>query len=257
MAISKYQNIDWATGLTSVNNILKANITAIDNIAVPSGGPLWRSTIWDFDTQPTQTNPANDWAPSSAYTADGWVNGQPAINGTQWTTGRSAKGMNADSATTPSGTTGPNGGMTAYNNGTIDASTTKRYLYKECTSGYNAYDHVVRLPGFNFSSVMSSTANNLRLVFWYHAYGSDITPTIYNLWHDTSTTSNANVGTLLNSLPSSGNTMISGAVPYIIQPISLNAYRTSGVVDYFYIQIPNMTSFRGDVAIDSVYFEEY
>ena len=257
MAISKYQNIDWATGLTKFQNLAKANITAVDNIAVPSGGTLWRSTIWTFDTQTPQTNPANDWIPSTAYATDGWVNGQSAINGTQWTTGRSAKGMNADSATTPSGTTGPNGGMTAFDNGAIDASTTKRYLYKECTSGYNAYDHVVRLPGFNFSSVMSNTANNLRLIFWYHAYGSDITPTIYNLWHDTSATSNANVGTLLNSLPSTGNTMVSGAVPYIIQPINLNAYRTSGVVDYFYIIIPNMTSFRGDVAIDSVYFEEY
>ena len=51
--------------------------------------------------------------------------------------------------------------------------------------------------------------------------------------------------------------MASGAVPYIIQTIDLNTYRTSGVVDYFYITIPNMSGFRGDVAIDSVYFEEY
>ena len=113
MAISKYQNIDW-TSITSVDNIARSNIASIGNIAVPSGGPLWRSTIWTFDTQTTETNPALDWVPSTAYATDGWVNGLSAINGTQWTTGRSAKGMNADSATTPSGTTGPNGGMTAF-----------------------------------------------------------------------------------------------------------------------------------------------
>ena len=251
-------------GAMNINGIDSSNIdkwdgTAWSNIFKINGitANPWTSTIWTFDTQTAQTNPASDWAPSTAYTTDGWVNGQSAINGTQWTTGIAAKGMNADSATTPSNLTGPNGGMTAFDNGAIDASSTKRYLYKECTNGYNAYDHVVRLPGFNFSSVMSNTANDLRLVFWYHAYGSNITPTIYKLWHDTATTSNANVGTLVNTLSSSGNTMASGAVPYIIQQIDLNAYRTSGVVDYFYIQIPNMSGYMGDVAIDSVYFEEY
>ena len=85
MPISKYQNIDWTTGVTSVDNIAAANIQSIDNIATPGGPPPvnWRSNIYTFDAQPTQTGAANDWAPDAAYTADGWVNGQAAINGTQ------------------------------------------------------------------------------------------------------------------------------------------------------------------------------
>jgi len=256
MAISKYQNIAW-TSITSVDNIAVANIASIDNIAAPAGGPLYRSTIYDFNTQTGQTNPASDWIPSAAYATDGWLNGQNCINGTQWTSGVSAKGMNSDTQATPSGTTGPNGGMTSVTNGAISTSTAQRYLYKECTSGYNAYDHVMRTPGYNFSTLMVNTANNLRMVFWYHAYGSNITPTIYRLWVDTLTTSNSAAATQIATLASSGNTMASGNDPYIKQEINLNAYRTINSTYYFYLQIPPMTGFRGDVAIDTVYFEEY
>ena len=127
MAISKYQNIDWATGITSVDNFAKANIASIDDIAVPSTGTTWRSTIYDFNTQATNTNAGADWAPSAAYATDGWLNGVPAVNGTTWTAGVSTKGWNCDFGTTPSSLTGPNGGMASVTNGTPDAASSQRY----------------------------------------------------------------------------------------------------------------------------------
>jgi hypothetical protein len=51
--------------------------------------------------------------------------------------------------------------------------------------------------------------------------------------------------------------MASGDIAYTIVDIDLNAYRTVNATHYFWINIPVMTGFRADVAIDSVYFEEY
>ena len=93
--------------------------------------------------------------------------------------------------------------------------------------------------------------------FGYQAYGSNITPTIYNIYVDTATTSNTSSASLVATLASSGNTMASGDIAYTIVDIDLNAYRTVNATHYFWINIPVMTGFRSDVAIDSVYFEEY
>lgn len=261
MAISKYQNIDWATGITSVDNFAKANIASIDDIAVPSTGTTWRSTIYDFNTQATNTNAGADWAPSAAYAADGWLNGVPAVNGTTWTAGVSTKGWNCDFGTTPSSLTGPNGGMASVTNGTPDAASSQRYVYKETSSSRNIWDHVARTPGYNFSSLMSNTANNLRLVFWYHAYGATTwSGDLFTVYVDTALTSNAVAATTLYSLPSAGNLMSSGADPFIVQNIDLNAYRTSPATYYFYILLNPQTtgtSYRHDIALDSLYFEEY
>ena len=261
MAISKYQNIDWATGVTSVDNIAKANIASIDNIAVPSGGPLYRSTIYDFNTQTANTNAAGDQAPSAAYTTDGWLNGLNAVNGTTWTVGTSVKGLNCDFGTTPSTFTGPAGGMTSTTNGTPTAVSTQRYLYKETSSSRNLWDHVLRTPGYNFSTLMTSTSNNLRMVMWYHAYGNTTwSGDLFTVYVDTALTSNAASATNLYSLPATGNTMAGEASPFIIQNIDLNSYRTIPATYYFYILLnpqPTGTSYRHDIAIDTVYFEEY
>lgn len=261
MAISKYQNIDWATGITAVDDIPKANIASIDNIAVPSSGPLWRSNIYDFNGEATNTNPAGDWAPSAAYAADGWVNGVGVVNGTTWQPGVSVKGWNCDFGTTPSSLTGPDGGMTSTTNGTPDASSAQRYVYKETSSSRNLWDHIARTPGYNFSSLMTSTANNLRLVFWYHAFGSTTwSGDLFTVYTDTLTTSNSTIATNLYSLPAAGNTMAAGNSPYIVQNIDLNAYRTAPSTYYFYIllNVQNTgTSYRHDIALDSLYFEEY
>jgi hypothetical protein len=261
MPISKFQNIDWSTGVTAVDNIAKANIASITDIDVPSSGPLYRSTIYNFNGETAQTNPASDWAPSAAYAADGWVNGVSAVNGTTWTAGVSVKGFNCDFGTTPSTFTGPAGGMTSTTNGTPTAVSTERYVYKETSSSRNLWDHIVRTPGYNFSTLMTSTANNLRMVMWYHAYGNTTwSGDLFNVYVDTALTSNAVAATNLYSLPAAGNTMAGEASPYIVQNIDLNSYRTIPATYYFYILLNPQstgTSYRHDIAIDTVYFEEY
>jgi hypothetical protein len=261
MAISKYQNIDWATGVTSVDNIAKASIASIDNIAVPSSGPLYRSTIYDFNNEVANTNAAADWPPSAAYAADGWLNGLNCVNGTQWTPGISCKGLNCDFGTTPSSQTGPDGGMTSTTNGTPNAASTEKYLYKETSSSRNLWDHVMRTPGYNFSTLMTSTSNNLRMVMWYHAYGNTTwSGNLYEVSVDTATTSTKANSTLLQSLPAAGNLMASGASPYLIQTIDLNSYRTIPATYYFYILLNPQTtgtSYRHDIAVYTIYFEEY
>lgn len=147
--------------------------------------------------------------------------------------------------------------MTSYTDGTIDSATSQRYLYKEGSSGKSSFDHVGRTPGYNFSALMSSQANGLRMRFGYQAFGSNITPTIYNVYVATTTTTTVAASTLLATLASSGNTMADGAQPYIIVDIDLNAYRTVNATHYFWINLPAGTSFRCDTAIDSVYFEEF
>ena len=265
MAISKYQNIDWTTGVTAVDNIAAANIQSIDNIATPSGPPPtnWRSTIYTFDTQPTQTGAANDWAPDAAYTADGWVNGQACIQGTQWTPGINAKGWNCDFGSTPSSNTGPGGAMTDFNNPAVTSISTRRYVYKEASSGRNTYDHVARTPGYNFSTLMTNTSNNLRLVIWHHAYTAPPVgwqDPLFEVYADTLTTTTKATSTFVFDLPVAGNTNTGFTDPWKLNYVDLNGYRTANQTYYFYINMGPQnigTVWQHDMALDSIYFEEY
>ena len=245
------------TAASSVSAIAKASIASVSTQTAPSSGTNWISTIYDFNTQTQQTGATLDWVPDAAYTADGWLNGNSSVNGTEFRSGTSSKGLNCDYGTTPSNSTGPNGGRTSYTDGTIDTATTQRYLYKEGTSGRNAFDHVGRTPGYNFSTLMNSTANSLRMRFGYQAYGANITPDIYNIYVATTTTTNVASATLVATLAASGNTMANGSIAYTIVDIDLNAYRTVNATHYFWINLPVGTSYQCDTAIDSVYFEEY
>lgn len=245
------------TAISTLSGIAKASIASVASQTAPASGSKWISTIYDFNTQNAQTSPTGNWVPDAAYAADGWVNGNASVTGTVFRAGTSSKGLNCDFGTTPSGSTGPNGGMTSYTDGTIDTATTQRYLYKEASSSRNLYDHVARTPGYNFSTLMNSTANGLRLRFGYQAFGSNITPTIYNVYVATTTTTTVATSTLVATLAASGNTMASGAIAYTIVDIDLNAYRAVNATHYFWINLPVGTSFRCDTAIDSVYFEEY
>ena len=243
--------------ITHVNSVAVGSIASISSATVPSSGTDWISTIYDFNSEKPQTSAGSDWAPSTSYAADGWLNGNSSGNGSQFRSGTNSKGVNCDRGTTPSGSTGPNGGMTSPTDGTIDSATGQRYLYKEASSRRNGYDHIARTPGYNFSTLMNSTSNNLRLVFGYHAYGSNITPDIYEVWVDTTTTTTTASATLVATLTASGNTMQSGSVAYTIVNIDLNAYRTINSTHYFWLNLPAATGYRADTAIDSVYFEEY
>ena len=257
MAIGKISGTSWAN-VAKVDATAKADVGKFAGVAAPSTGTAWASTIYTFDNQTNDNQ--NGWTPGGTnpnYATDGWANGATGISGARWESARTSQGMNMDSGGTGSSGTGPNGGMTSYTNGTPDGANTKRYMYKEASGSRRGFDHVVRTPGYNFSSLMSNTSNNLKMVFWYHAFGSNIVNDIYSLWTDTATTSNATQATNLVTLPASGNTMPNGAASYVIQEIDLNAYRTLNQTNYFWLVIGVMNGFRGDVALDSVYWEEY
>ena len=225
-----------------------------------TGGPIFQSTIYDFNSE-IPTSSSNGWFPSTAYVNDGWVNGTGAVNGAQWTSNITTLGLNSDSGTTGSSSTGPTGGMTSATNGTPSTSSSQRYLYKETSWSRNLSEHLVRTPGYNFSTLMSSTTNDLRMVFWYHAHGPTTwSGDLYTIYTDTATTSTSTTATQLQTLGSSGNLMTNSSDAYIIQYVDLNSYRTINSTHYFYILLGQQTSgvsYRHDIAIDTVYFEEY
>ncbi len=261
MGITRIHNTA-VSGISRINNVATTSLSKINNVLIgSSGGTNWQSTIYDFNTQTRNTNASSQWSPSTAYANDGWVNGTSAVNGTQWTSGVNAKGLNCDSGTTPSSGTGPTGGMTSVTNGTPNSSSTQRYLYKETSSSRNSWDMIMRTPGYNFSTLMNSTTNNLRMVFWYHAYGSTSWGgNLYTIYTDTATTSTSTAATQLKTLAASGNTMAASSSPYLIQYVDLNSYRTINSTYYFYMLLNPQTvgtSFRHDIALDTVYFEEY
>lgn len=245
------------SSVTSLSGIAQASIASLSSQTAPAGGSNWISTIYDFNSEIQYPSPTVEWIPSSSYASDGWVNGNSSVDGSQFRSGTNSKGLNSDYGTTPSSSTGANGGMTSYTDGTIDSASGQRYLYKESSSSRNLYDHVGRTPGYNFSTLMNSTANNLRMRFGYQAYGANITPNIYNIYVATTTTTNVSSATLVATLAASGNTMASGAIAYTIVDIDLNSYRTVDATHYFWINLPVGTSYRCDTCIDSVYFEEY
>tara|TARA_Y100000385_G_C12881960_1_gene546134 strand:- start:41 stop:781 length:741 start_codon:yes stop_codon:yes gene_type:complete len=224
-----------------------------------SGGALFQSTIYDFNSEAINTG--NGWSPSTAYAADGWVNGTSAVNGTQWSSGTNTQGINSKSSSTSSSNTGPAGGMTSVTNGTPSTSSSQKYLYKETSANRHYLDHLARTPGYNFSTLMSDTTNDLRMVFWYHAYGATTwNNDLYTIYTDTATTSNSTTATQLQTLGHSGNLMSQSTDAYIIQYVDLNSYRTINSTHYFYILLNSQTAgtgYRHDIAIDTVYFEEY
>lgn len=259
MAIDKISGTSWAN-LSKVNATSKANIGQFSGVAAPSTGTPWSSTIYTFDNQTNNTT-TSGWIPGGTnpnYATDGWLNGTNCVNGTFWSTlGISLNGLQMDSGGTGSTGTGPAGGMTSETNGTPDSAVGKRYMYKETSGARRNYDTVVRTPGYNFSQLMNNTGANLRMVLWYHAYGSSIVNDIYRVYTDTATTTTQSASTNIKTLAAAGNTMSATTDPYLIQYIDLNAYRTLNQTNYFWIFIGQMSSFRGDVAIDTVYFEEY
>ena len=256
MPIDKITGVAF-TAIDELSGIAKASIANVSGIAAPSSGPLYQSTIYTFDNQTNATG--SGWIPGGTnpnYATDGWVNGTSAVNGTTWGS-TTVRGIDMDSGGTGSSSTGPNGGMTSYTDGTPNSAAGLRYMYKEASGSRSSETNVVRTPGYNFSTLMSSTANNLKMVLWYHAFGSNIVYDIYSLYTDTATTTNDTLATNLITLPASTNTMPNGSASYIKQEIDLSAYRTLNQTNYFWITIGIMSGFRGDVAIDSVYWEEY
>ena len=196
--------------------------------------------IYQFEGETRQTNPSQNWIPSND-----WVNGNSAINGTYWgrSSNRIVKGWNCDSGTTPSGSTGPGGGV-IITGGTQNAAT--KYIYTEVSSGRNAYCFVARTPVI---PTMNNESSDLTLKFWVHAYGSEMGD-LY-VYIDDATTSNHNNATQLGAYEY-WQYFTSSSSNYQQITISLNNYRSNATDYYIYFVSQNATGFRGDLAIDGI-----
>ncbi len=256
MAISKVSGIAWAN-VAKYGGVSKANIANLGGQSAPSsgGGPAWSSTLYQFEDQSrnTSTNHTSHWSPR--LTHSDWASGNSAVNGTYWgkTTNKTVTGWNCDDDGTGSGGTGPNGGV-VIPGGTHSTSTaTDMYLYTEVSSGGRSDCFVVRMPGFNFSTLMGDTSRNLDLKFWVHAYGSNMGDLF--VYADTNSSSNDATATEVGTYTSfSGFT--SNSSVWQQKTISLNNYRTVNSNHYIYFVSQGATSFRGDMAIDGIQIVE-
>ena len=112
-----------------------------------------------------------------------------------------------------------------------------------------ARTYVTRMPGFNFSTEMLNTGNDLNLKFWLHAFGTQIGDLF--IYIDTNDASNHSTATLIQSYTTfSGFTATSS--DWQQQTISLNSYRGVDALHYIYFVYEGATGFRGDLAIDGV-----
>jgi hypothetical protein len=198
--------------------------------------------FYQFEGETTQTNQTQSWSPGN-----NWVNGTSATDGTYWgrTSNKTVKGWNCDTGTTPSGSTGPAGGVNV-SDGSHAAAT--KYLYTEATSSRHLYCFVARMPVFNSDQMLDSSGNDLDLKFWVHAYGSNMGD-LY-VYIDDATSSNHSSATELAAYESfSGFTSTSSV--WQQKTISLNSYRNDTNY-YIYFVSQNGTGFRSDLAIDGV-----
>lgn len=250
MAISKISGVTWSS-IANVSGISVSSIANIVGETPPVATPNWSSSLYHFEDQTRAETHGGDWSPSNTHTA--WVNGASAVNGSFWgrTSNKTVKGWNCGEDNSPSGNTGPAGGVVVSTGGHSTAAASDMYLYSEVSSNKYNYAFVTRMPGFNFNAEMADTkSNNLDLVFWVHAFGSQIGD-LY-VYIDTATTSNHSSATELAAYESwSGFTSTTSV--WQQKTISLNSYRgISNQNHYIYFVTQNATGFRGDLAIDGI-----
>jgi hypothetical protein len=205
------------------------------------------SITYDFSGQTAVTNTGN-WSPKAGTGMADWVNGTGAVNGTYWTGTKSVKGWNlsndTDSNSTPSSSTGPGGG--GYNGST-------GFMYTEVSSGRHAYVFVCRTPALNFSTLMGSTSNDLKLKFKKHGHGIETGHLFVHI--STSSKTNHSSSTNLASYTSFSQTGHTSAWTSITD-ISLNSYRTVNSNHYIYFASYNATNWKGDLSVDNVEISE-
>ncbi len=247
----------------SVNTIISGSIQRFDTVAgnlistfngltlvgvAPTINLIQEIAAYQFEDQTAQETTGN-WSPS--LTHSDWVNGTGAVDGTFWgrTSDKTVKGWNCGQDGTPSGNTGPNGGVNPSDGTHVTDSSGENYLYSETTSNRHLYAFVTRMPGFNFSNEMTSTGNDLRLKFWVHAFGAAMGD-LY-VYIDTNASSNHSTATELAAFESfSGFTANSSL--WQQQTVDLNAYRGIDATHYIYFVTQNGTSFTSDLAIDGI-----
>lgn len=177
---------------------------------------------YDFTGQTRQTtsgfSETAGWNPSvgSGISVDhsGWANGDNACSASVWKDannnntplirtnvdiGEWFAGPNTTSTSraTASSNTGPLAGHSGTGNASDGASSavTNIFLFSETSGSGYAHTHVVRTPGFNFSTLMSDTGKGLNLVFYLHAHGSSCGG--FAIYIDTASTSKDADATLL------------------------------------------------------------
>ena len=222
--------------------------------AAPPGNE-YESLLYSWENQTPQESSANDWVVSTPMSsAPAWVNGTSAVSGTYWglTSNKTVKGWNCGQNNPPSGNTGPAGGATLPDGTPTTTAGSNQYMYTETSQGRNAYCFVARTGGYNFSTLMDSTSNNIDLVFWVHGFGNQMGDLF--VYIDTSTTSNNGNADLLDSQTSF--TQTSRTSNYTEITVSLNSYRTINSDHYIYFVSQNGTGFRADLAVDLVQIKE-
>ena len=240
--------------INKVDLYAKASISKINGYTIPG---LFNQ-LYDFEDQTTNESGAQDWNPNNTHSdwetdtavvTGGGSWGNPAGNANTTT-----DGWNLGFGGTSSGGTGPSGGLDADLDGTHDTS--GRYMYVEGTGVKDDRVCVVRTPGFNFSTSMVDTSNDLDLKFWLHQYSS-VSGQGHNLYiyiDDASTSTHADA-TLLHSITDFSEYNGHSAA-WSQKTVSLNSYRAVDATHYIYFVADGATSFRCDIAIDNVQFLE-
>ena len=262
--------IDKVGGIT-LSTIDKFNNVTIESQTPPSPpAPSFSSTTFSFEDQTVVESTGSEWSPS--LTHSDWANGSSAVDGTYWglTSNKTVGGWDLAQDTTPSNYTGPQGGATEPSGTPSQAVGFDKYMYTEATSSQNLLCFVARTPGYNFTTEMASTLNNLSLEFWVLAYGDQMAD-LY-VYIDDAATSNDTNATLIDYFTAShsgdqntGTTTLTqysdsttydfvtyaGAV-WSKVTLSLNDYRNIDANQYIYFIAQNGTGYKADIAIDLV-----
>jgi len=240
--------------IDKVDLYAKTSIKNINGYTIPSA----LNELFNFEDQTTNESGAQDWNPSgthvewetdTAVVTGGGSWGNPAGNSNTTT-----DGWNLGFGGTTSGGTGPLGGVDSDLDGSHDTS--GRYMYVEGTGVKDDRVCVVRTPGFNFSTAMLSTSNELDLKFWLHQYSS-VSGQGHNLYIyiDDASTSTESDATLLHSITDFSEYNSNGA-NWSQKTVSLNSYRTTDATHYIYFVADGAITFRCDISIDNVQFLE-
>ena len=244
IAIDDINKVDSYTKISDIVNINGYTIPSVFN------------QLFDFEDQTTQENGGADWNPSgthgdwetdTAVVTGGGSWGNPASNGNITT-----DGWNLGFGTTASNGTGPNGGVDSALDGSHDSS--GRYMYVEGTGLKDDRVCVVRTPGFNFSTSMLSTSNDLDLKFWLHQFSNGTGHDLF-VYIDDASTSTESDATLLTTIDDF-SAYTANSSNWVQYTVSLNSYRTVDATHYIYFVADGATNFRCDIAIDNVQFLE-
>lgn len=284
------------TSITKLNGIALSSIADVNGYDVPAASLF--DVTFNFDGQTNYTTTS-----TSAFA--GWVTGTGSMSswrgganacsdtGNKWANGATgtdallgtnkvSRGFGIDYNATSSSFTGPSG---AHNgSGGHSTVTSTDYMYAE-TSGQTPTNSnfLARTQGYNFSTEMSDTSNDLNLKFYVHAFGQAMGR--LHIYYDNAATSKATDATLLATCVGShsgayttGTTTLTNTAssPSTISPasqtwsgltsnwiqftVSLNALRSLNDTYYIYFVYAGGTgangNFRGDLAIDDVQFVE-